>query len=99
MPIFIFAFKLLVKLFIINEYFQTFFLVNFAGRLWRSLSQVCDFISSEWYRAGMLSFCLRSNLIFYLEKHEQVLTSRLGFDLCISALDLFSDVPNKRYKN
>jgi hypothetical protein len=37
--------------------------------------------------AGMLSYCLRPILIFYLEKHEQFWNSRLNFDLCISALN------------
>jgi hypothetical protein len=40
--------------------------------------------------AGMFSHCLRSILIFYLEKQEQVRTSRLDFYLCISA-QAFSD--------
>jgi hypothetical protein len=41
------------------------------------------------FRAGIFNSCLRSNSIFYLEKQEQVWTSRYNFDLWIPAQRIF----------
>ena len=48
-------------------------------------------------RAGMFSSCLRSNLIFYWEKQEQVWTSRLNLDLCMSFLFTLDEYVKYRF--
>jgi hypothetical protein len=68
----------------------SFYILKYLGLNPEMLVQIKTWIKHKMLcasRAGMFSSFSRSILRFYLEKQKQVWTSRMKFDLCISAQD------------